>query len=123
MTDSRCLVVKGDAFQTTLRAQPEFAEALVLLLIARLRAATRKIRSFALDGVYERVVALLEEEAVPEGDVHSIPRVLTQLEIANRVGASREMVNHVLRDLVRGGFIRKDSQHRMTILRKLPRHW
>jgi CRP/FNR family cyclic AMP-dependent transcriptional regulator len=52
-----------------------------------------------------------------------VPRAFTQLEIATRVGASREMVNHVLRDLVRGGFILKDKQHRMTIVKKLPRHW
>ena len=47
----------------------------------------------------------------------------TQQEIANRIGASREMVNHVLRDLVRGGLIVKDSRHRMTIVGKLPKRW
>ena len=33
------------------------------------------------------------------------------------------MVNHVLRDLVRGGLIVKDSRHRMTIVGKLPKRW
>ena len=42
---------------------------------------------------------------------------------ANRVGASREMVSNVLHDLIRGGYITKDSAHRMTIVRKLPKHW
>lgn len=121
--DSYCLVLKADEIRGLMRAHPAFSECLVMMLITRLRNATRKIRSLALDGVYERVVALLEDAKIVEGDLQRIPRNLTQLEIANRIGASREMVNHVLRDLIRGGFIAKDSQHRMTIVRKLPRHW
>lgn len=121
--DSSCLIVKAGEIRGLMRAHPALSECLVLMLITRLRSATRKIRSLALDGVYERVVGLLEEARLVDGDLQRIPRNLTQLEIANRIGASREMVNHVLRDLVRGGFIVKDSQHRMTIVKRLPRHW
>ena len=123
VVDSYCLVVNACQIRYLMREHPVFAECLVMMLITRLRSATRKIRSLALDGVYERVIALLEEAKLVDGDLETIPRELTQLEIANRIGASREMVNHVLRDLIRGGFIAKDSQHRMTIVRKLPRHW
>ncbi|HTL15214.1 MAG TPA: Crp/Fnr family transcriptional regulator [Thermomonas sp.] len=121
--DVECLSVDPAAIHTLLRSSPDFAEHLIKLLIARLRAVTRKARSLALDGVYERVVALLEETAVPGRDGLRVPQHLTQLEIASRIGASREMVNHVLRDLVRGGFIVKDGRHRMTIVGKLPRRW
>lgn len=123
VSDSYCLIVNACEIRELMRAHPAFAECLVLMLITRLRSATRKIRSLALDGVYERVIALLEEAKFVDGEEQRIPRDLTQLEIANRIGASREMVNHVLRDLIRGGFIAKDSQHRMTIIKKLPRHW
>ena len=88
-----------------------------------MRSVTRKARSLALDGVYERTVALLEESATTAPEGLRVPLELTQQEIANRIGASREMVNHVLRDLVRGGFILKDKQHRMTIVKTLPKHW
>lgn len=123
VVDSDCLIVDADDIRGLMRAHPAFAECLVMMLIARLRGATRKIRSLALDGVYERVTALLEESKLPDGDAYRIPRNLTQLEIAHRVGASREMVNHVLRDLIRGGFIVKDRSHRMTIVGTLPLRW
>ena len=118
-----CRMVDGEAIQSLLRSEPDFAEALVKLLIARLRAVTRKARSLALDGVYERTVALLEESATTSPEGLRVPPEFTQQEIANRIGASREMVNHVLRDLVRGGLIVKDSRHRMTIVGKLPKRW
>lgn len=120
---SECRIVDGGQIRELLRAHPGFAECLVVGLISRLRSATRKMRGLALDGVYERVAALLEESAIEDDSGRRVPAHLTQLEIANQVGASREMVNHILRDLVRGGFIAKDKRHRMTILGRLPRHW
>lgn len=123
MEPSDCLMVDSNDVHGMLRAHPEFAEALVLGLIARLRHATRTIRSMALEGVYERVVGLLQAAAIGKEGHRVVPRSLTQIEIARRVGASREMVNLVLRDLVRGGYIHKDRAHRMTLLKPLPERW
>ena len=119
IADSECLVIDGDKCHELVRAYPDFAECLILKLISRLRGATRMIRSLALDDVHGRVVALLEEVAVAEGDARRIPRSFTQSQIASRVGASREMVNHIVRDLMMGGYIHKDAAHRMTLLKKL----
>ena len=45
---------------------------------------------------------------------------LTQQDIADRVGSSREMVNRVMKDLTTGGYVVvRDGRH--VILRKLPR--
>lgn len=118
-----CLMIDRGDVRDLLRGHPEFAEVLVLGLIGRLRHATRTIRSMALEGVYERVVGLLEAAAVGAQGHRLVPRSLTQIEIARRVGASREMVNLVLRDLVRGGYIHKDRAHRMTLLKPLPERW
>lgn len=123
ITDAECQVIEEEAVATLLRDTPDFAHYLLLKLIARVRHLTRKTKSFALHGVYERVVTLLDEQSVPDGDVRRVPRTLTQQEIANRIGASREMVSNVLQELIRGGFISKDSAHRMTILKKPPKHW
>ncbi len=38
------------------------------------------------------------------------------------VGASREMVNRILRDLVSGGYIELEQQ-RIVLRKKLPNHW
>ena len=120
---SECLMVEAGHVHEMLQENADFAERLVLKLILRMRQATRALRGMALEGVYERVVSLLEQVAVSNGGERCIPRELTQLEIARRVGASREMVNVVLRDLVRGGHIRKDRGHRMTLLATPPPRW
>ncbi|WP_255453193.1 helix-turn-helix domain-containing protein [Thermomonas sp. HDW16] len=73
--------------------------------------------------MYERTVTLLNNAAIDDGNSRRIPRQLTQQEIANQVGASREMVNHVLRDLIRGGFIVREPTRGMKIAMKLPEHW
>ena len=83
----------------------------------------RSLFSLVLQDVYERVASLLEEHTFMNGDVRTVPRILTYQEIANRVGASREMVGNIMRNLIRGGFIVKDKDRQMTIVRKLPKKW
>ena len=47
---------------------------------------------------------------------------LTQQDIADRVGSSREMVNRVMKELTTGGYV--DARDgRIVILRKLPSAW
>ena len=120
-TAARCGIVDATTLRTLVRSEPDFAEYMIRKLIARVRRLWRNTKSLAIHSVHERVVALLEEHAVMDGGVRKVPRLLTQQEIANRVGASREMVNHVVRDLVDDGYIHKDAAHCMTIVKKLPR--
>ena len=47
---------------------------------------------------------------------------LTHAEIGQRIGATREMVGRVLRDLARGGYIQA-GRDRVTILRRPPPRW
>ena len=122
-TAADCLEVPARKIRTFMRAYPEFSEVLVVKLIERLRNATTQVRSLALDGVYARTVKLLREMAVTDEKVPYIPASVTQGEIASRIGATREMVNHVLRDLVRGGFLVKDEKLRLLIKKELPRQW
>jgi CRP/FNR family cyclic AMP-dependent transcriptional regulator len=122
VTESECLMIKGDALRSMIRSYPELAERLMLQLIARLRHATRTIHSLALEGVFERVTALLEESARCDGETRRVPAHLTQQEIANRIGATREMVNHVMQRLRREGYIVRDTQRRTLIVKPLPAH-
>lgn len=121
MTDVRCSIVDTAILRTLVRSEPDFAEYLIRKLIARVRRLSRNAKSLAIHSVHDRVITLLEEHAVAGELGREVPRFLTQQEIANRVGASREMVNHVVRDLVNEGYIHKDAAHRMTLLKKLPR--
>jgi CRP/FNR family cyclic AMP-dependent transcriptional regulator len=125
MLDSQCVVVHENEIRQFLRDYPEFAESLILKLIARVRHATQQVRSLALDAVYERIVTLFNDIVPFEHNARSIPITITitQQEIADRVGATREMVNHVIRDLVQGGFLRRDQDQQLVVLKKLPRKW
>jgi CRP/FNR family cyclic AMP-dependent transcriptional regulator len=120
---SICVVVGPEVFRDFMRAYPEFAECLVIKLIARVRHATEQLRDLAMKDVYERAAALLNEQAVSEGSVRAIAASLTQQEIADRIGATREMVNHIIRELVRGGFVVRDRNRRMVLAKDLPKHW
>lgn len=122
LVDSRCIVVDHLALRRFMASYPEFAECLVRQLIARVRHATRLSRNLAFHDVYQRTVDLLEQVASDGQEVRTVPIKLTQQEMAERVGATREMINHILRDLMRGGFLSRDD-NRQLVFKALPRRW
>ena len=74
-------------------------------LAARLRMADQRIESLALLDVYGRVAKLLLELSEPSGGMQVVTRRLTKQDIAKMVGASREMVSRVMKDLTEHGLI------------------
>jgi CRP/FNR family transcriptional regulator, cyclic AMP receptor protein len=118
--DSLCVVIGQEKFRSFMAAYPEFAERLVLKLIGRVRHATRQIKGLGLDGVYERIVVLINQIPPDAQGERVIPAAMTQTEIAALVGATREMVNHVFRDLTRQGFVVKENRKRLRVVRDLP---
>jgi CRP/FNR family cyclic AMP-dependent transcriptional regulator len=119
---SRFAVVGKRRFRDFLYTHPEFSIHLIEKLIHRSRALTESVKSLALMDVYGRVARLLLELAVKEGGRLVVPERLTQQDIANRVGSSREMISRIFKDLVAGGYISIDSK-RITIHKNPPRHW
>ncbi|HUP05699.1 MAG TPA: Crp/Fnr family transcriptional regulator [Caldimonas sp.] len=117
-----CAVVSGSELRHFMATHPEFAQNLVLKLIWRVRQATDNIKSLALQDVYGRVTRLLDELAEPQGSVRVVRERLTQREIAERVGSSREMVSRIFKDLVEAGCL-DVSPGRIAILKKLPARW
>ncbi len=117
-----CAVVGRAMFREFVLAHPDFALNLVLKLIHRIRVATENVKSLALSDVYGRLARLLNALAEPRGDVRVVPEKLTHAEIAARVGASRDMVGKLLKDLVAGGYIAIDERT-ITLRRKLPLGW
>ncbi len=118
-----CSVVGRTALREHLAEEPEFALDLVAQVIRRARAATETARNMALLDVYGRVVVALESHQGPASP--DAPISLTQIthqNIASRVGASREMVSRLLKDLEKGGYIELGVK-RITLLKKLPARW
>lgn len=75
-------------------------------LVKRLRHADRKIESLALLDVYGRVAHALLDFAVPDAQGQRvIKEKISRQDLAKMVGASREMVSRVMKDLEERGFI------------------
>ncbi len=101
------------------RCLPEnnsMAYAIMKGLVQRLRQADRKIESLALMDVYGRVARALLEFAQPdrEGQLAVRERISRQ-DIAKMVGASREMVSRVMKDLEERGFVETRDDGSMWI--------
>ncbi|KAF7599651.1 MAG: hypothetical protein CGU28_05030 [Candidatus Dactylopiibacterium carminicum] len=76
-------------------------------LAGRLREADRKIESLALMDVYGRVARLLLELAEDVGGERVVRKRITKQDIAKMIGASREMVSRVMKDLQLRGLVRE----------------
>lgn len=108
----RCLVqcdvlmLPGRDVDRSLIQWPEFAQAMVQVMVGHLRATNRRIASLALHDVHDRVIDYLRDngEPVADGTYHVRGRV-SRTEMALMVGASREMVCRVMRQLSRRGII------------------
>lgn len=89
-------------------------------LSQRLRRADRNIQSLALMDVYGRVAKVLIESAMPDLSGQLIIREkISRQDIAKMVGASREMVSRVMKDLEERGFIQTLGQGSILIKDRL----
>lgn len=120
-----CAVLSRANVSEHLAQEPKFVMNLVHQVIRRARSATEIARNMALLDVYGRLVALLEAHdgvkdcrTAVDGRLES----LTHQDIASFVGASREMVSRLLKDLEKGGYITMATK-RITLLKKLPPRW
>lgn len=119
---SRFLVISKADFRQFLSTHPDFAMKLINRLMSRIRALTDNVGSLALLDVYGRVARLLLELATEQGGKLVVGERLTQKDIADRVGASREMISRIFKDLVAGGYIQVDDRV-ITINKDLPPRW
>jgi len=92
-------------FKRCLADNFEMTMALMRGLVRRLRDADRKIGSLALLDVYGRVARLLLDMSETVNGQKMVTRRLPKQDIAKMIGASREMVSRVMKDLQLGGYI------------------
>jgi CRP/FNR family cyclic AMP-dependent transcriptional regulator len=117
-----CAIVNRASFREFILAHPDFALHLIEKLIQRVRLTTENVKSLALSDVYGRLVKLLLALAVERDGKLVVPEKLTQQDIAERVGASRDMISRLLKDLVAGGYL-NISDRTITIVKKPPPGW
>jgi CRP/FNR family cyclic AMP-dependent transcriptional regulator len=99
------LAINRRDFKKCLAENFEMAMAVMRGLVRRLREADRKIGSLALLDVYGRVARLLLDMAETVDGQKMVTKRLPKQDIAKMIGASREMVSRVMKDLQMGGYI------------------
>ena len=92
-------------FKKSLAENFEMSMAVMRGLVKRLREADRKIGSLALLDVYGRVARLLLDMSENVNGEKVVTKRLPKQDIAKMIGASREMVSRVMKDLQTGGYI------------------
>ena len=117
---STFLVLSHAAFERCIEKAPMIANMVMRMLAQRVREADRKIGTLALMDVYGRVASTLLELAVYNNGKLMVSEKLSQQDLANMVGASREMVNRILKDLSERGFISIESKSITIINREFP---
>lgn len=99
---------------------PEVCQALLSSLVGMVRRLTDNVKDMALLDVYGRVVRVLERYSDDQNKV-AHPK-LKHHEIASMVGASREMVSRIMKELVVGGYIEIHPTC-IHIKKALPQGW
>lgn len=103
--DTELTEISQKNFRECLNAHPELAERMMLGLVTRLREANKMISSLALQDVHQRVANMLAKLAVKRDGQLVIDDKPTHQHIANNVGASREMITRILKNMSSGGHI------------------
>lgn len=119
MEKTELLKIGADDFFALLERNTELNRSVIQSLAGRIRKLTHGAQGLALDSVYRRLTAQLQECAVEENGEWVITERLTHQLLADMIGCSREMVSRIMSDLVKGGYIRIEPG-RWVIERKLP---
>lgn len=114
VTDTRVARLRKQALRPWLSNRPEIAEQLLRVLARRLRRTNDALADLIFTDVPGRVAKNLLQMAGKfgsrDGGVLRVTHDLTQEELAQLVGASRETVNKALADFASRGWLRLDGK-------------
>jgi CRP/FNR family cyclic AMP-dependent transcriptional regulator len=124
MTTDQCTlaIITKQAFHQIMHDNSAIAIHLLKDLVHRVRTLTEEVRSLALSDVYGRLKKTLLGMAQERDGEWVINEPFTQQELANRIGASREMVCRIIKDLVKGGYM-TTAQKQTVIHKALPKRY
>ncbi|MCB5195794.1 Crp/Fnr family transcriptional regulator [Deefgea salmonis] len=118
-TDCVVMSIHKTDFMSLLLTTPELKDQMLNSAMKIIFSLTNMVRDFALKDVYGRIRVLFERLAQPTDEGLLIDEQMSQQDIADRVGASREMIAKIMRELVAGGYV-ETGRKRLMILKKLP---
>ena len=113
------LILGRAEFARCLPENSSLSYAIMRGLVQRLRSADRQIESLALLDVYGRVARTLLDMSEMEGEVKIIRNKVSRQDLAKVVGASREMVSRVMKDLETRGMVQTQENGWVIIKEQL----
>jgi CRP/FNR family cyclic AMP-dependent transcriptional regulator len=114
------LVLGRNEFARCLPDSSSLSYAILRGLVGRLRNADRQIESLALLDVYGRVARTLLDMSEEEKGIRIIRGKVSRQDMAKVVGASREMVSRVMKDLEDRGVIETLENGSVVLKQRLP---
>jgi CRP/FNR family cyclic AMP-dependent transcriptional regulator len=121
LSKCRMSILSRTDFISFIEQHPRVAVSLLKGMGRRLRNTTDHAKNLALMDVFGRIAQVLLQAAVEEGGRLITPS-LTQQDIADAVGSSREMVSRILKDLKAGNYISLEGK-RIVINKRIPERW
>lgn len=119
-----CAIVSRRQLHDSIGANPEVALYLLGTVIDRARQAIGNLKGLALLDGYGRLARLLETMAVErDGGERLVEEQWTQHDYGARIGASRDVIARLFRDLSAGGYITVNPDRTIVLHRKLPARW
>lgn len=115
------LRLSKSGFVSCIKENVDVAMLVIRNLVRRLRDADRQIESLALVDVSGRVARLLMDMAKETDGKLVVPRMPAKQEIARMIGASREMVSRVVKELEVRGLIRAERRSVVILDRDISR--
>jgi CRP/FNR family cyclic AMP-dependent transcriptional regulator len=119
--DCRFFVIPKVEVKALIERHPDFARNLIGRLISKVRNLSDSVHNLALMSVYCRLLRFIGEQAVRREDRRLATERLTQQEIADHIGASREMVSRIIIDLTNCGYISVENK-RVVVHKPFPEH-
>jgi CRP-like cAMP-binding protein len=114
ITEVRAVSMDRETVRAWIADRPEIAEKMLRVLARRLRRTDHNLADLIFTDVPGRVakqlLRLAQRFGTQEGDALRVSHDLTQEEIAQLVGASRETVNKALSDFAHRGWIRVEGK-------------
>jgi len=116
-----CAVISREAALTVLRHNPILAIDLLQLAWQRVRLATETTRLALFSDAYSRLSALLQRQNASGVALETHP--MTHAQMAQHIGCSREMVSRILKELVTGGYVVRETDKVYRVCKRLPLRW
>ena len=120
VSETRLAAIKHESFKRAQQLDPSISDQVIKTLARRLRHANEALADLVFSDVPGRLAKdLADRFGRPATDGVLVAHELTQEELAQLVGASRETVNKALAEFVSRGWIRLEA--RAVVILDLPR--